>query len=239
MTSTQAGHTPGRERSRAAPSLQVAERILLVVAFVCLVAYVSACANRSLFQAEQSQHFDGALERAIAAETHDQTEWAEGRIEAYSASRGAEVEALGRLTIPDAGVSVMVLEGTDEATLDRAVGRIEGTADLDEPGNVGIAGHRDGFFRGLRHLEQGDEMSVASQKGLTRYRVSAISIVEPEDVEVLDPSPLPVLTLVTCYPFYYVGSAPQRFIVRADQVSFEPWTRETARTYLESADTTR
>jgi sortase A len=114
-------------------------------------------------------------------------------------------------------------EGTDDWTLNRAVGRIEGTARPGEPGNLGIAGHRDGFFRGLRHTEVGDEIRLTTLDGVGRYRVVELAVVEPESVAVLAPTADPTITLVTCHPFSYVGDAPRRFIVHARRVSFEPW----------------
>jgi sortase A len=239
----EASQTPPRSDrsadSRRRPlvlALVWSERALLVVGLACLAAWASACANRTLYQVTEERQFEAAIEaeieRALMAERHDVGEWSAQRVDAYEATRDRPVEALGRLDIPDAGVSVMVLEGTDDETLDRAVGRIPGTARIGEPGNLGIAGHRDGFFRGLRHLTRGDEITLATLEGVTRYRVSALSIVEPEAVEVLDPTPAPTLTLVTCYPFYYVGSAPRRYIVHAEQVGFEPWTSESAAHFL-------
>ncbi len=116
---------------------------------------------------------------------------------------------------------MMLVEGTDELTLNRAVGHIEGTALPGESGNVGIAGHRDGFFRGLQHLELGDALSLTTLAGVAHYRVAKLEVVEPSQVDVLAPTEHDGLTLVTCYPFYYVGNAPQRFIVHARQVRFE------------------
>lgn len=212
------------------------ERALVAFGLACLAAYASACASRTLYQATEERHFEAEIEaqieaqieRALMAERHDVGEWSAQRVDAYEATRDRTVESLGRLDIPDAGVSVMVLEGTDDETLDRAVGRIPGTARIGEAGNLGIAGHRDGFFRGLRHLTRGDEITLSTLEGVTRYRVSELRIVEPEAVEVLDPTPAPTLTLVTCYPFYFVGSAPRRYIVQAEHVGFEPWTSESA-----------
>ena len=109
-----------------------------------------------------------------------------------------------------------MLDGTDNLTLNRAVGRIAGTARPGEPGNLGIAGHRDGFFRGLKDLAPGGELELETLDGAQLvYTVRDIWIVQPEDVHVLDPTPEPSLTLVTCFPFYHVGSAPERYIVRA------------------------
>jgi sortase A len=113
---------------------------------------------------------------------------------------------------------VPVLEGTDELTLNRAVGHIEDTARPGVDGNAGIAGHRDGFFRGLMNLVAGDAIELESLDGTESYRIERTWIVNPDDVSVLDPTPGRSLTLVTCYPFYFIGSAPQRYIVRAVRV---------------------
>ncbi|HKY33745.1 MAG TPA: class D sortase [Candidatus Polarisedimenticolia bacterium] len=149
----------------------------------------------------------------------DQSEWSDRRRRAYREALGDDVNLpLGRLEIPSIGLDVMVLQGTDDWTLNRAVGHIEGTAHPDEPGNVGIAGHRDGFFRGLRHLTLGQRIHMTTLEGNYQYVVRSIDVVRPSQVEVLDPTPRPALTLVTCYPFYHVGTAPQRYIVRAERV---------------------
>ncbi len=125
---------------------------------------------------------------------------------------------VGRLEIPRLGVSVMVVEGADDSDLKRAVGHIPGTALPGEPGNVGIAGHRDTFFRPLRSIQRDDTITLRTLQGAYRYRVVSTNVVRPEDIEVLYPSGHDCLTLVTCFPFDYVGSAPKRFIVRADRM---------------------
>jgi sortase A len=221
-------HAPGRasRRARMRLALRLGERLLLIAGLIGLAVYGSACAQRSIFQYLASQDFDAALERAMQDESHDQSEWSAQRIAKYEEAQLGNIQALGRLEIPRAGLSVMLLEGTDDSTLDRAVGRIDGTALPDHGGNLGIAGHRDGFFRGLRHLEAGDELSLATRKGVTHYRVDELRIVEPSQVEVLDPTENSSITLVTCYPFYFVGKAPQRYIVHGSQIDFEPWSRE-------------
>jgi len=142
--------------------------------------------------------------------------WSEKRIRAYQASLAAKVSPpLGILEIPALQLHVPVLEGTDDLTLDRGVGHIPGTAALGEAGNAGIAGHRDGFFRGLKDVHVGDTIDVYTQRGRSRYVVDEIQIVSPDNVSVLAPRAEPSLTLVTCYPFYFVGSAPSRYIVHA------------------------
>ena len=109
----------------------------------------------------------------------------------------------------------VVREGAGEDTLDVALGHIPGTALPGQPGNVGIAGHRDTLFRGLRKIEKNDVIEFQTPAGSYSYKVESTEIVKPEDVGVLDASEHPEMTLVTCYPFYYVGAAPSRFIVKA------------------------
>ena len=125
---------------------------------------------------------------------------------------------LGRMEIPRLGVSVIVAEGTDERTLRRAGGHIAGTSFPGQRGNVGIAGHRDTLFRPLRNIRQNDVITLTTLGGEYRYRVMSTEIVNPDDVTVLQSDGHDVLTLVTCYPFYFVGPAPDRFIVRAARV---------------------
>jgi LPXTG-site transpeptidase (sortase) family protein len=212
----------------AARWLRRGERLLGVLGVLCLGAYSAACVSASLTQASEEDAFEAALRQRLQVEEYDQREWTPQRIEHYEQARGSSVEALGRLEVPSAGVSVMVLDGTDDWTLNRAVGRIEGTAAPGQRGNMGIAGHRDAFFRGLRHVELGDEISLTTLDGIASYRVTKLDIVKPETVEVLDPTPDHTLTLVTCHPFYYVGDAPNRFIVTARRVSFLAWDKSAA-----------
>jgi sortase A len=125
---------------------------------------------------------------------------------------------LGRMEIPRLGVSVIVAEGTAESTLRRAGGHIPGTSFPGEGGNVGIAGHRDTLFRPLRNIRQNDVITLTTLAGEYRYRVMSTEIVSPSNVTVLESDGHEMLTLVTCYPFYFVGPAPDRFIVRAARV---------------------
>ncbi|HEY1252366.1 MAG TPA: class D sortase [Thermoanaerobaculia bacterium] len=141
--------------------------------------------------------------------------WSPVRIDAFNAASRESVRPEAILRIPRLGIEAPVYEGTDDVTLDRGVGRIDGTARPGEAGNLGIAGHRDGFFRGLKDIAAGDRIELALLSGNAGYHVESIRIVTPNDVDVLDPTPNASLTLVTCYPFYYVGSAPKRYIVHA------------------------
>jgi len=128
----------------------------------------------------------------------------------------------GVLSIPKLQLEVPVYDGTDDLTLNRGVGRIIGTARLGNAGNTGIAGHRDGFFRGLKDIAPGDRIDLVLPSQKSHYVVENIQITSPDDVSVLRPTPKASLTLVTCYPFYFVGSAPQRYIVIASLTGFEP-----------------
>ena len=129
---------------------------------------------------------------------------------------------LGRLEIPRLKLSVMVREGADSKTLRRAVGHIPGTALPGYVGNVALAGHRDTYFRSLRNIKRDDTIDFETEHGIYRYRVESTQVVGPRDVHVLAASHGDTLTLVTCYPFYYIGSAPKRFIVRAAQIEPRP-----------------
>jgi sortase A len=130
-------------------------------------------------------------------------------------SAASEGSPLGRIEIGTIGISAMILEGTDGKTLRQAVGHIPGTALPGQQGNVAIAGHRDTFFRGLRDIHKDDDITLTTLNGTFRYRVDSTQVVEPEDIAVLNHSDDAILTLVTCYPFFFVGPAPKRFIVHA------------------------
>lgn len=131
----------------------------------------------------------------------------------------AKDELVGRLEIPRLNIRVMVHEGDDAATLRHAAGHIPSTAFPGDPGNVAFAAHRDTFFRPLRNIKKDDKILVTTQDGNYEYVVQSTAIVSPSDVSVLESSTSHELTLVTCYPFYYIGSAPHRFIVHASQVA--------------------
>ncbi len=125
---------------------------------------------------------------------------------------------IGRIEIARLGLSVIVIEGIGRTELRRGIGHIPGTALPGQPGNVGLAGHRDTFFRPLRNIRQDDIITLTTLAGEYRYRVSSAMIVSPSDVGVLGRSETEILTLVTCYPFTFVGPAPERFIVRAQRI---------------------
>jgi sortase A len=184
------------------------ERLLLVVGIACVGYYGYVSAETMLYQAYENRELDAIL----TSRTPPTTNVAIPNRTPRTAARG---ETVGRIEIPRLGVSAIIKAGTDARTLQLAVGHIAGTALPGESGNVGLAGHRDTFFRRLRDIRTDDEIRVATSTRTYHYRVERTNVVEPGDVWVLDPTTHPALTLVTCYPFSYVGSAPQRFIVRA------------------------
>jgi sortase A len=181
-----------------------------------------------LFQADQSRRFQEELnglkppiigyqprhESYISLKTE---ETGPGRAERMDRARAGETP-LGQIEISSIGLAAMILEGTDARTLRRAVGHIPGTPLPGQQGNVAITGHRDTFFRPLLNIRKDDEIRLTTLSGSYRYLVDSIKVVEPENMEVLDKSDDAILTLVTCYPFYFVGPAPKRFIVRAHRV---------------------
>jgi sortase A len=142
--------------------------------------------------------------------------WSPGRIRAFRESLARDfAPPIALLKIPSIHLVVPVFDGTGDLLLNRGVGRIAGTAQPGGAGNVGIAGHRDGFFRGLKNVSRGDVVELERHDGTLRYVIDQIEIVGPSDVSVLAPRTSPSLTLVTCYPFYYIGSAPKRYVVEA------------------------
>ena len=129
---------------------------------------------------------------------------------------------IAKIEAPTVDLAATILEGSDDETLKRGAGHIEDTAFPGEPGNFGIAGHRDTVFRKVKHLQLGDPLDVTTATHVFHYRIAKTSIVDPDDVYVLDPTDHPTLTLVTCYPFEFIGNAPKRFIVHAVLMDEEP-----------------
>jgi sortase A len=200
------------------------ERLLFVFGVVMLAIYVGARIQGTVFSHAAMERFqsdhrgpaDSSREAATATGKPDFSLWSEKRIKEYEGSLAARLAPpVGILRIPKIHVEVPILEGTDDLTLNRGVGRIEGTARPGDDGNIGIAGHRDGFFRGLKDVGPGDAIETVTPTRTNTYVVDRVVIVDPSDVSVLAPRGRPAVTLVTCYPFYFVGSAPKRYIVEA------------------------
>jgi sortase A len=188
--------------------------------FSCALLLLGYCGfalvDASIFQKRESGDLDRLLRGQRAA--------SEGRSrpESSAAAGGAPAVAthglIGRIVIPRLLLSAVVVEGIDETTLRRGVGHIPGTALPGQPGNVGLAGHRDTLFRPLKDLRIRDEIQFSTVSGDFRYVVESLNVVDPNNVAVLAPSSENELTLVTCYPFFFIGAAPKRFVVRARQV---------------------
>jgi sortase A len=213
------------------------ERLLLASGVLLVGVYAAVRIDSFLSSRAELRKF-AALESTVATSQNDAEEqvlpqaadsgsgmespevdfrlWDQRRFQAYRDSLAAQSGApLGVLRISKIHLEAPVLDGTDDVTLNRGVGRIAGTARPGEQGNIGIAGHRDGFFRGLKDVAAGDAIELKTLKGTDTYVVDRIQIVTPNNVDVLRPGPVPLVTLVTCYPFYFVGSAPKRYIVTA------------------------
>ena len=157
---------------------------------------------------------DGESEQPLEP---DYSLWSNKRIDDYHASNLQRKDApLAVLSISKLDLKVPVYNGTDEINLNRGAGRIKGTAKIGSPGNLGIAAHRDGFFRVLKDIELGDSIEMLTHQGKSEFVVSSITIVDPTDISVLAPTEDSTITLVTCYPFYFVGHAPKRYIVKGE-----------------------
>jgi sortase A len=178
---------------------------LIVLGVVCLAWFATATVRRMNFQRQQA----AALNRSLAEPS---------AVIEVPVSRPPHRGLVGRLEIPRVHLSAIVVEGDDDATLEEAVGHLPDTVMPWERGNSALAGHRDTFFRPLQHVKPGDEVRLTSPRGTFIYRVEDAHVTTPEDIGVLAQTTSPVLTLLTCYPFHYVGSAPERFVVRAARV---------------------
>ena len=194
-----------RGRSPAIRIVRAIERLLFIVGFLFLGYYMYIAAETRLYQNFENRELDLILASAPATLPSPEA----------APAPPAPGSVLGRIEIPRLGVSAVIRAGSDARTLRLAVGHIPGTALPGQTGNIGLAGHRDTFFRRLRHVRADDDIRLVTTSGTFTFKVDTTTIVLPKDTWVLDPTPTATLTLVTCYPFTYVGSAPKRFIVHA------------------------
>jgi len=199
--------TTNKARTRRAFILRAAYYVFLACGIVALTYTGYLFVDARNYQAREQKAFEAA------------------QIQSSSVSEERrpviEGETMGEMEITRLGLKVMVVQGDSPAILRRAVGHLPGTALPGESGNVALAGHRDTFFRPLRNIRSGDAITFKTLDGKFRYQVESTNVVPPTDVGVLRPLGGRTLTLITCFPFYYVGAAPDRFIVRARQV--ETW----------------
>ncbi|HEX3532170.1 MAG TPA: class D sortase [Thermoanaerobaculia bacterium] len=210
-------------------SVRWLERLLLLIGLICLGTVAYAYFDARLTARQEGRRLDEAIEHRQQQDRIAGQAPAGSRPAAETDSFSGlsapaqpapvkleEGELVGRLEIPRLGLSTIVLEGVEAGTLRRGAGHIPGTVV-----NIGIAGHRDSFFRPLRDIGKNDIITLTTPEATYRYQVEWTRIVAPEETEVLADGGTPELTLVTCYPFSYVGSAPQRFIVRAQRIGDE------------------
>lgn len=202
------------------------ERLVLISGVVLLAIYCAARIESILSSRSSLRRFDDLTSTAVSAETDSGGGLSKPEID-FNLADDQRVQTTARsfaerpgiplavLEIPKIHLEVPIFDGTDNLTLNHGAGRIAETARPGEGGNIGIAGHRDTFFRGLKDVSIGDAIELRTPTGIEMYAVTEINIVSPNDVNVLRPRSFPSLTLVTCYPFYYVGSAPKRYIVTA------------------------
>jgi sortase A len=197
-------------------ALKWVQRALFAGAIVMLGYCAFVLADIGVFQHRQKQHLERLLQ--------DRRPAGIGPSQAVTATPVKSVPfigpdgLIGRLDIDRLGLSAVIAEGTGKPALRHAAGHIAGTAMPGQRGNIGIAGHRDTFFRPLKNIQRDDIITLTTPGGGYRYRVVSTKVVNPSDVSVLNSDGNEILTLVTCYPFYFVGAAPSRFIVRAERV---------------------
>jgi sortase A len=205
------------------------DRLLLILGIALLGIYFGALLHARLFSHFALWRFEEVVAAAqrppdqpsspSSKDDVDVSRWAKGRLQAYESSLANKLpDPIAVLTIRRLHLRVPIFDGTDEVTLNRGIGRIPGTAMPGEDGNLAIAGHRDGFFRGLKDIAIGDQVEIRSPGESETYIVDSTEIVTPDDVRVLEGGPIHTVTLITCYPFYFVGDAPKRFIVKASVI---------------------
>lgn len=221
--------------------LRVGEYLCLLVAIACLGYYGLDYGRALVVQSYQSWRFDRILQHRPAREMSWLMTWMDQALARLNGGHDQTVphaaspvatapiappavppvpigSLIGRMEIPRIGISVMVLEGDSVGVLEEAAGHVPATAFPGGRGNVVIAGHRDTFFRALREIRKDDQITFTTTQGVYSYQVASTEKVGPEDVQVLSDPGYPVLTLITCYPFNFIGPAPKRFIVRASQI---------------------
>ena len=185
------------------PLVRAAQRLLVWLGIAAVAGAGTTAVYAGISQRYQSWKFDQAAAAPMVMPA----------VDAAVALRDGD--AIGRLEIPRIGISVMVFQGTDAATLITGAGHVPGTPSPGGEGNVVIAAHRDTFFRRLEGIQHGDRIRIATRRHIYEYEVDSMETVDPDDTRVMESRARSELTLITCYPFYFVGAAPKRFIVHA------------------------
>ena len=209
---------PNTPSARRQTRLRWTQRLLFITG-ILLLGYVGfTLLEARLYQASAKRSLENQIRLQNDQVQKEQVEKEQGENHTKPVTSRAVTktgDVLGRMDIPRLGMSVAVLQGTSSRVLRLGIGHIAGTPLPGEDGNIGIAGHRDTFFRGLKDIRKNDEIQIQTARGLSRYEVDWAKVVANDDQGVLAPSTNSALTLVTCYPFYFVGPAPKRFVVRA------------------------
>jgi sortase A len=202
------------------PRFRWLQRGFLILGLLLLALWSKTYFESSAFQSAESKKLETAIGPSVAAASESESEG----LRATGPSKHARQRTalgegvLGKIEIPRLHIGAMIAEGSDVKTLRRAVGHIKGTALPGKPGNCALAGHRDTFLRGLGAIRENDTIRVVTPERTYAYRVEWSAVVKPQRVDVLDSTAARSLTLITCYPFVYVGHAPKRFVVRAKQI---------------------
>jgi sortase A len=219
----------GRTVLQGSERALIAAGLICVLVYVCTRIYAAAMYQAGMWSFSQLKSGSAIAKHEERGRAIDFSQWAGKRVAAYKQALATHMGApLAVLSIPRLRLDVPVFEGTDDLTLNRGAGRIVGTARPGESGNIGIAAHRDGFFRGLKDIRPGDRIELAQLHRRFVYTVDNIAVVDPGDVTVLQTRPQASLTLVTCYPFYFIGDAPQRYIVQASLANTEQLSSKAA-----------
>jgi sortase A len=192
-----------------------AEYLLWLIAIVALGYCTAQYSAAAIHQSRQNARLD-----ALRSDVREAGATAE--IEKVSIGDASSATLLGRIEIPRVGVSAIVEEGESNSTLSQSVGHLSGTALPGQPGNVALAAHRDTYFRDLEDIQNGDDVYFTTATAIYKYKVDDVSVVAPDDISVIAPSNDSRLTLITCYPFHFVGPAPKRFVVTAHLVPDSP-----------------
>jgi sortase A len=186
-------------------------RWFFVIAGCASLSFVAyAVLDARVFEVRENRRLDLMIQQSVLASSTT--------LDSHAQNIPKVGEVLGRISIKRLGVSVIFMEGLTPKILRRGVGHVPGTPLPGEIGNVALAGHRDTFFRPLEGIKLDDEILITTTASTARYRVDSVKVVDLNDVEVLAPATNSTLTLITCYPFYFMGSAPRRFIVHASRI---------------------